>query len=56
MHANEYKCALCQGFSTSVPFSNLWYAWAARVTVLGLCVSLSVNFYSCATGYDKAYE
>ena len=31
-------------------------ACAARVTVLGLCVYLSVNNYSRTTGYEAAYE
>ena len=31
-------------------------ACAARVTVLGLCVCLSVDDYSRTTGYEAAYE
>ena len=31
-------------------------ACAARVTVLGLCVCLSVYDYSRTTGYEAAYE
>ena len=31
-------------------------ACAARVTVVGLCVCLSVDDYSRTTGYEAAYE
>ena len=46
--------------STLVPFINPRRACAARVTVLGLCVCLSVclsvDDYSRTTGYEAAYE
>ena len=50
--------------STLVPFINPRRACAARVTVLGLCVCLSVCLFVClsvddysrTTGYEAAYE
>ena len=42
--------------STLVPFINPRRACAARVTVVGLCVCLSVDDYSRTTGYEAAYE
>ena len=37
-------------------FINPRRACAARVTVVGLCVCLSVDDYSRTTGYEAAYE
>ena len=37
-------------------FINPRRARAARVTVVGLCVCLSVDDYSRTTGYEAAYE
>ena len=46
--------------STLVPFINPQRACAARVTIVGLCVCLSVclsvDDYSRTTGYKAAYE
>ena len=47
--------------ANSLEFSmiNPWHTCAARVKVLGVCVCvsvLSVDNYSCATGYNAAYE
>ena len=46
--------------STLVPFINPRRACAARVTVVVLCVCLSVclfvYYYSRTTGYEAAYE
>ena len=35
---------------------NAWRACAARVTVVGLSVSLCVYAYSGTTGYEAGYE
>jgi len=37
-------------------FINPWHAGAARITVLGLCVCLSVSTYSHPTGTKPAHQ
>ena len=43
-------------FTTQTMLNNPQRTCAARITVLGLCVCLSVDYYSRAISYNAAYE
>ena len=51
-----YCLSDCRHTSDLVPIINPRRPCAVRVTVLGLCVCVSVYAYSCNTGNEAAYE